>query len=143
MGDKVKEAKLSFHEVADWLNDFLSAERAKIQAVRQSATRKKIKSITDVHVTDVSGPSSPSKDFFRKMRDLADSVTPFSSTLRLEVRFGRRVFEVKMKKTDKLETLIQTLPRVIGEDANEMEIFIGKKRLDPSKNLITLGVNNN
>ena len=68
--EKVKAAQLSFHEVADWLNEFLSAERAIIEQLRQSARSKRIKSITDV-----SGPSSPSKDFFRKMRHLADSVT--------------------------------------------------------------------
>ena len=48
-----------------------------------------------------------------------------------------------MKKSDKLETLIQTLPRIIGEDADAMEIFIGKTRLESSKTLTELGVNNN
>jgi len=135
--DKVKEAQLKFHEVADWLNAYLYAERHKIAQVQDIANRQRIKSITE------SGPSSPGKDFFRKIKDLADSVTPFVTMLRLEVRFGRRVFEVKMKKSDKLETLIQTLPRIIGEDANVMQIFIGDQQLDASKTLIELGINNN
>ena len=63
--------------------------------------------------------------------------------MRLEVRFGRRVFEVKMKKHDKLETLLQTLPRIIGEDAEAMVLFIGKNQLNPKLTLTESNLNNN
>eukprot|EP01084_Bolivina_argentea_P315232 546091_1 len=139
--DKVKKADISFHEVADWLNDYLTSERKKQKQADEEAKRARITSITDKQCH--TSPNSPSKHFFRKIKDLADSVTNFSSTLRLEVRFGRRVFEVKMKKHDKLETLLQTLPRIIGEDADSMEIYKGKYKLNQLKSLTELGLNNN
>lgn len=144
--EKVKEANVAFHELADWLNDYLMAERMKIQAAEESVRRNtRIQSITNKQSED-SSPSkgaSPSKHFFRKIKDLADSVTNFSSTLRLEVRFGRRVFEVKMKKHDTLQTLLQTLPRIIGEDAEAMELFKENVQLDPNLKLVDLGLNHN
>ena len=48
-----------------------------------------------------------------------------------------------MKKMDKLETLLATLPRIIGEDADAMEIYKGKTRLDPKLTLEDLVLNNN
>ena len=144
--DKVKQENLSFHQVADWLNDYLSNERQKRNELQAKANRTtRITSITDVQMESSSSPAtnSPSKQFFRKIKNFADTVTGFSSTLRLEVRFGRRVFEVKMKKTDKLETLLQTLPRIIGEDADSMILVKGKNTLNSTQTLIDLGLSNN
>ena len=48
-----------------------------------------------------------------------------------------------IEKQDKLETLLQTLPRIIGEDADAMEIFIGRRKLDPAQTLLEQGLMNN
>lgn len=145
--DKVKQANLSFHELADWLNKYLSEERRRRKSLQDKADKRtRIQSITNQQNgvnSSGSNINSPSKQFFQKIKDLAESVTGFSSTLRLEVRFGRRVFEVKMKKLDKLETLLATLPRIIGEDADAMLIYKGKNKLDPSLTLEQLLLNNN
>merc|ERR1712013_124585 len=119
MGDQVKKEKLAFHEVNDWLNAHLTAERKKIADIQSQMSRARVTSIT------------------------AESTRHSSTTIRLEVRFGRRVFEVKMKKHDKLATLLQTLPRIIGEDAEAMEIFVGRRQLDPTLSLNELDLNNN
>ena len=47
------------------------------------------------------------------------------------------------EKQDKLETLLQTLPRIIGEDADAMEIFVGRRKLDPNTTLMEQGLMNN
>jgi len=145
--EKVKKNNVAFHEVSDWLNEYLSNERAKIQKLQsQNQERPRVVSMSKRRETEAaSGHGTPkaSKHFFQKIKDLAGNVMNAATTLRLEVRFGRRVFEVKMKKQDKLETLLQTLPRIIGEDADAMEIFVGRRKLDPSMTLMDQGLMNN
>merc|ERR1719295_757255 len=115
--ERVKKNNVAFHEVAEWLNQYLTNEREKIIKLHiANEERPRVVSVTkQKEIEAATGSIGSSKQFFQKIRDLAGNVISTSSTLRLEVRFGRRVFEVKMKKQDKLETLLQTLPRIIGE----------------------------
>lgn len=41
-----------------------------------------------------------------------------------------------MKKTDKLATLLDTLPRIIGVNVDDMVLFLGSKKLDPNQTLL-------
>ena len=63
--------------------------------------------------------------------------------MRLEVRFGKRVFEIKMKKTDLLKTLHDTLPTIIGENAESMVLYKKSQKLDIFKSLQNNGLKNN
>lgn len=75
------------------------------------------------------------------MKSFAGSVKNVS-TIRLECRFGRRVFEIRMKKNDKIRTLLQTLPRIIGEDVDSMVLFKDNIALNPNRTLVENNLKN-
>ena len=96
---------VAFHEVGDWLSEYLSNERKNILKLQQqNEERPRVVSVTKQREMDAAKESSKKsgsskhrdQSIFQKIKDLAGNVINASTTLRLEVRFGRRVFEVKM-----------------------------------------------
>merc|ERR1719334_1360034 len=84
--EKVKKNKVAFHEVAEWLNQYLTNEREKIIKLHiANEERPRVVSVTkQKEIEAATGSHGSSKQFFQKIRDLAGNVISSSNTLRLE-----------------------------------------------------------
>ncbi|ETO23647.1 viral A-type inclusion protein [Reticulomyxa filosa] len=152
---QLKQANPEFHEVPEWIHEFMEKQSAQLGELEKNQCNlvpvenvnnadEKAGSGTTNAVGTASNDSGNTPDengvsrqIFKKLLEKTKTLTDTTntSTMRLEVRYNKRVFEVKMKCYDRLQTLLDTLPRIIGADSSDMVLFTGNRKLDCGKTL--------